>query len=68
LFHANYTESKAVLFRQVLAGHYTPCSKCGVSTCGNAQTLDEDYISCTWGGESCDGTRVDDKIFCSMCY
>lgn len=68
MFHARYYEPPAQMFRALLRNHYAECAECGARVCGKAQTLDGPYRPCTLGGEACDGTRVDDRILCGMCY
>ena len=69
MFHADYYEPRAQVYRQVERGHMgRKCDECGVErVCPDAQPLDESYKACRFGG--CQGgTLVGVRHLCGMCY
>ena len=68
MFHADYYEPRAQVYRQVERGHMgRKCDECGVEqVCPDAQPLDESYKACRFGG--CQGgTLVGVRHLCGMC-
>ena len=69
MFHADYYEPRAQVYRQVERGHMgRKCDECGVEqVCSDAQPLGESYKACRFGG--CQGgTLVGVRHLCGMCY
>ena len=69
MFHANYYEPRAQVYRQAERGHMDrKCDECGVGqVCPDAQPLDDTYKACRFGG--CEGgTLVGARYLCGMCY